>query len=85
MELDCGIQQARIVSWLTDELALARDDACWVFDCEGGNCRIEVSPLPNRAIGRYSIERTLVSISGDKAAIESFYDLFTLQFLSAGG
>ena len=85
MELDCGIATKRIVSWLDDELVLVRAGADWVFPFEGGRCRIAVSPLPARTLGKVSLERTLVTIDGDAQALDEFYRLFTLRFISAGG
>ena len=35
--------------------------------------------------GSIALERTLVTINGDSEAIEEFYRLFTLRFISAGG
>ena len=31
IDLDCGISYARIASWLDDELALPREQECWVY------------------------------------------------------
>ena len=85
MELDCGIATKRIIEWLDDELALERAGADWEFPFEGGRCHVTVSPLPNRALGNVSLERTLVTIDGDQRALDEFYRLFTLRFISAGG
>ena len=84
-ELDCGIREGRIVSWLADELSLRRVDGTWTFTCPSGSCRVSTAPLPNRELGKVSLERTLVRIEGDPAAIEEFSYLFTLRFISAGG
>lgn len=85
MELDCGIRRARIVAWLDDELALARVDGRWVFEDGERTCAIALAPLENRVLGRLDLERTLVTIDGDQKAVDVFYRLFFLQFISAGG
>ena len=86
MQLDCGIREERIVAWLSGELALPRrDDATWVFTCADGCCRVSTSPLPARALGALSLDRTLLAIEGDPPAIEELMRLFTLRFISAGG
>lgn len=85
MELDCGIRRARITAWLDDELALARVDGRWVFEEGGHTCAIALSPLENRVLGKLDLERTLVAIEGDRAAVDAFYRMFFLQFISAGG
>lgn len=86
MELDCGIPERRIVSWLGDELALAREGDRWTFADPAGNaCSICTRQLENRTLGIVSIERTLVTVTGNACAIDEFYRLFTLKFISAGG
>ena len=86
MELDCGIPERRIVTWLDDELALARAAGCWTFTADSGaSCRIATQELERRPLGAVFIERTLVTITGDADAINDFYRLFTLRFISAGG
>ena len=85
VKLDCGIAQRRITAWLDDELALARHDDGWTFDHAHGSCRIKAEPLESRALGSVALERTLVTIEGDDAAIDELYRLFTLRFVSAGG
>jgi len=86
MELDCGIPEKRIVAWLGEELGLPREHDGWVFkDPEGDLCRIVTKQLDNRTLGVVSIERTLVTVSGSTSAVDAFYRLFTLRFISAGG
>ena len=85
MELDCGIRSERITSWLGDELSLPHEGEMWGFHHAGGTCHVSASPLPARTLGTVSLERTLVSFSGDLVAVEEFSRLFTLRFMSAGG
>ena len=86
MELDCGIPERRIIAWLDTELALARSSTCWTFvGASGESCRITTRELERRSLGAVSIERTFVAIYGDPDAIDEFYRLFTLRFISAGG
>ena len=85
VELDCGIQNARIATWLDEEIALARFDGRWVFEDGGHTCTIELSRLENRVLGKLDLERTLVKIEGNQQAIDVFYRMFTLRFISAGG
>ncbi len=85
MELDCGIQLKRIVSWLNGELACAREDDAWVFEADGGACHITACELESRRLGVVELDRTLVTIEGDEPTVEAFMHLFTLRFMSAGG
>lgn len=85
MELDCGIQRKRIVSWLRDELALPREGQAWLFEADGKACRITTDELESRRLGTVDLDRTLVVVEGDDEAEEAFMRLFTLRFMSAGG
>lgn len=85
MELDCGIRRDRIVAWLDDELGLGEKDGTWAFEVHGKTCRITLAPLENRIIGKFDLQRTLVTFEGDDDAIARLYRLFTLRFMSAGG
>lgn len=85
MELDCGIQTKRITAWLDDEISLPKEGDRWVFAQGGRTCRISASPLENRKLAGISLERTLVTVEGDAAAIDAFNRIFTLRFISAGG
>ena len=85
LDLDCGIATARITQWLDDELCLPRIHGAWVFSDQGRICRIEAIPLASRMLGQVAIERTHLVAHGDSEALSSFYKLFTLRFISAGG
>ena len=85
LDLDCGIAYARIAAWLDDELALSREDGCWLFRDDLQTCRVSLEPLESRTFRRVSIERTRLVAEGDAGALESFEKLFTLRFISAGG
>lgn len=85
MELDCGISSARLSAWLDDELRLESVDGGWHYVFDGASCRIALSPLASRPLGKVSIERTLLSVEGNDAAVVEFERLFTLRFASAGG
>ena len=85
VELDCGIQNARIAAWLNDEISLTHLDDRWLFEDGGQTCTIALSRLENRTIGRLDLERTLVTVEGSQQSIDVFYRMFTLRFISAGG
>ena len=85
MKLDCGIAHRRIASWLEDELSLACENGIWTYAAADAACQVTAAPLPNRELGNIALEHTLVTICGDPEAIEEFYRLFTLRFISAGG
>ncbi len=85
LDLDCGIAYARIAAWLDGELALPREDGCWLFRDDLQTCRITLETLESRTFRRVSIERTRLVAEGDAGALESFDRLFTLRFISAGG
>ena len=85
MRLDCGIQLARIKAWLDDELVLACADDVWTFVHDDSSCRITLTPLESRELGRVSIERTELTVEGSGKAQDEFMRLFTLRFISAGG
>jgi hypothetical protein len=85
IDLDCGIAYGRIAGWLDDELALPSENNAWTYACDGGSCRVAIEPLENRSFGLISLERTHLLVQGDETALASFYKLFTLRFLSAGG
>ena len=85
MEIDCGISRARLSAWLDDELRLESSGGRWTFACGDGTCQVTLSPLEDRPLGGVSIERTLLSAEGDKAAEAEFKRLFTFRFASAGG
>lgn len=50
-----------------------------------GGCRIEVTPLPDRPLGRWSMPQTQVRFTGDDRDAAIIYRRFFLAFLSAGG
>lgn len=85
MELDCGIAYQRIASWLDDELSLPYENGTWTFAFNGKACQVKAAPLPSRTLGKFGLERTQVAIGGDPTALDEFYRLFTLRFISAGG
>ena len=85
IDLDCGIAMARIEEWLDGELGLPISDAGWTFPTDGGSCQVRLEPLANRRLGQVQLERTRLVGEGDADALEAFYKLFTLRFLSAGG
>ena len=87
IDLDCGIAYRRLVDWLDSELALERQaDGSWMFAIDGGSsCTIAIAPLAHRKLGTVELERTSLSAEGDPSALDAFYALFTLRFISAGG
>ena len=85
MKLDCGIAHRRIASWLEGELSLDWENGAWTYAVADAACQVTATPLPSREFGNIALERTLVTINGDSEAIEEFYRLFTLRFISAGG
>ncbi|MBQ9068122.1 MAG: hypothetical protein IJ131_03535 [Eggerthellaceae bacterium] len=85
IELDCGIAQQRIVSWLEGELRLPHEDDGYRYSHEGTTCIARTQPLENRTVGTVSIERTALYIEGEADAVAAFMHLFTLRFISAGG
>lgn len=85
IDLDCGISYARIASWLDDELALPREQECWVYTLEMQTCTIALEPLEDRPLGAVRLERSHLTALGDRDALASFEKLFTLRFISAGG
>lgn len=50
-----------------------------------GGCRIEVTRLPDRTLGRWSMPQTQVRFTGDDRDTAAIYRRFFLAFLSAGG
>ncbi len=85
IDLDCGISYARIASWLDDELALPREQECWVYTLGDQTCTIALEPLEDRPLGAVHLERSHLTVHGDPDALASFEKLFTLRFISAGG
>ena len=85
IDLDCGISYARIASWLDDELALPREQECWVYTLGAQTCTIALEPLEDRPLGAGHLERSHLTVHGDPDALASFEKLFTLRFISAGG
>ena len=85
IDLDCGISYARIASWLDDELALPREQECWVYTLGGQTCTIALEPLEDRPLGAVRLERSHLTAHGERNALASFEKLFTLRFISAGG
>ena len=85
IDLDCGISYARIASWLDDELALPREQECWVYTLGDQTCTIALEPLEDRPLGAVRLERSHLTVHGDPDALASFEKLFTLRFISAGG
>ena len=85
IDLDCGISYARIATWLDDELALPREQECWVYTLGDQTCTIALEPLEDRPLGAVHLERSHLTVHGDPDALASFEKLFTLRFISAGG
>ena len=85
IDLDCGISYARIASWLDDELALPREQECWVYTLGDQTCTIALEPLEDRPLVAVHLERSHLTVHGDPDALASFEKLFTLRFISAGG
>ena len=85
IDLDCGISYARIASWLDDELALPREQECWVYTLGDQTCTIALEPLEDRPLGAVRLERSHLTTHGERNALASFEKLFTLRFISAGG
>ena len=85
IDLDCGISYARIASWLDDELALPREQECWVYTLGDQTCTIALEPLEDRPLGAVHLERSHLTVHGDPDALASLEKLFTLRFISAGG
>ena len=85
IDLDCGISYARIASWLDDELALPREQECWVYTLGDQTCTIALEPLEDRPLGAVHLERSHLTVHGGPDALASFEKLFTLRFISAGG
>lgn len=85
LDLDCGIPFSRISTWLDDELGTRCNDHTWTFADENGTCTVEIHALENREFKHVSLERTRLMAWGDEQTLETFYKLFTLRFISAGG
>lgn len=86
MIVDCGIKLDRIATWLDEELQLGESGQNhWLFSYEDQECTVTLAPLENRTIASLELERTELSIDGDQAAVDAFYRLFELRFMSAGG
>lgn len=82
---DCGIALKRIRGWLENELGLMRENGIYTFTCSKGSCRITAEPLENRTVGKVSLERTELHVTGNPEALDVFIHAFTLRFISAGG
>ena len=87
-DLDCAIEHKRIAAWLDDELALPRTVDGWAFQQGDAACSIEVRDSGTHAIaGNAGLEvnRSRLIAAGESLAVEAFYHLFVLRFISAGG
>lgn len=80
LQINSGIERARILHWLEQDLGLAAEQE-GEYRLEG--CTITLQPLPPGVL--LKIPRTLVTFSGEEDACRNYQRQFRLQFLSAGG
>ncbi len=71
----------RITAFWQQQPDVTRDGTAYRY----GGCRIEVTPLPDRPLGRWSMPQTQVRFTGDDRDAAVIYRRFFLAFLSAGG
>lgn len=71
----------RIAAFWQQQPDVTRDGTAYRY----GGCRIEVTPLPDRPLGRWSMPQTQVRFTGNDQDAAVIYRRFVLAFLSAGG
>ena len=81
IEEDWGVSSQRIAAFFRDQPDVTAEDGGFRFAA----CSITLTPLPDRAVGPWSMPRTAVRMAGPEADVRTIHRRFFLRVLSAGG
>ena len=76
-----GISTARMADFLSGQPDVTAAAETFLFR----DCRIRLTPLTGNAMGKWSIPRTRLEITGSPEAVREIHRRLFLRFLSAGG
>ena len=76
-----GIPMERVQLFFTQQPDAVQTAEGFVFR----DCRVQLTPLPGKAMRQWEFPRTRVQMEGGEDAVKDIYRRFFLRFLSAGG
>lgn len=85
-DADCGLEVARLVSWIAGSLnARELGSLRWTVELDGAACIVELTCCEPRVVGKLALPCTRMHVEGCPEALAEYKRLFARHFFSAGG